>query len=432
MAAGEDRVGVVGKVVERVAGHEPGRRDRARWPAARGSASRPTRGPNSAWLNLTGESPRRIESEIASWSIVRATVRRGRVQSRDGSPTPVAAPTSRILRPDGHRERDYYEVLGVERDRDRRRDQARLPQARPAVAPGRQHGPGRRRSGSRRSTRPTRSCPTRSGVSATTCSGGPACGGAGGPGGRVRGLRWLLATSSMRSSAGRGCRVGPARPAAARRGPALRPADHVRGGGQGHREGDRVHGPRSAARRATAAARQPGTEPITCPQCNGRGEVRSVRQTMLGQMVNVSACPRCHGEGKIIETPLPDVPGRGPDRAQADAARHDPGRHRRGPPDPPLERGRGRAARRSARQPVRRRPRPAAPVAEARGHRALLRGGRLDRAGGARDADHGPDRRGRARRSRSSPGPSPDTEIRLRGKGVPAPAPRRASAATST
>jgi molecular chaperone DnaJ len=46
----------------------------------------------------------------------------------------------------------------------------------------------------------------------------------------------------------------------------------------------------------------PGTEPTTCPQCNGRGEVRSVRQTMLGQMVNVSACPRCHGEGKIIET----------------------------------------------------------------------------------------------------------------------------------
>ncbi len=46
----------------------------------------------------------------------------------------------------------------------------------------------------------------------------------------------------------------------------------------------------------------PDTEPITCPQCNGRGEVRSVRQTMLGQMVNVSACPRCHGEGRIIET----------------------------------------------------------------------------------------------------------------------------------
>jgi molecular chaperone DnaJ len=55
----------------------------------------------------------------------------------------------------------------------------------------------------------------------------------------------------------------------------------------------------------------PGTEPTTCPQCNGRGEVRSVRQTMLGQMVNVSACPRCHGEGKIIETRCQTCQGEG-------------------------------------------------------------------------------------------------------------------------
>ncbi len=47
---------------------------------------------------------------------------------------------------------------------------------------------------------------------------------------------------------------------------------------------------------------KPGTETITCPQCNGRGEVRSVRQTMLGQMVNVSACPSCKGEGRIVVT----------------------------------------------------------------------------------------------------------------------------------
>ncbi|MDO8485686.1 MAG: molecular chaperone DnaJ [Candidatus Limnocylindrales bacterium] len=47
---------------------------------------------------------------------------------------------------------------------------------------------------------------------------------------------------------------------------------------------------------------RPGTEAVVCPQCSGRGEVRSVRQTMLGQMVNVSACPRCRGEGKILES----------------------------------------------------------------------------------------------------------------------------------
>jgi molecular chaperone DnaJ len=46
---------------------------------------------------------------------------------------------------------------------------------------------------------------------------------------------------------------------------------------------------------------KPGTSPTTCSQCGGRGEVRSVRQTMLGQMVNVTACPRCQGEGRTIE-----------------------------------------------------------------------------------------------------------------------------------
>ncbi len=54
-----------------------------------------------------------------------------------------------------------------------------------------------------------------------------------------------------------------------------------------------------------------GTTPTTCPQCNGRGEVRQVRQTMLGQMVNVAACPRCNGDGTIVETPCETCHGDG-------------------------------------------------------------------------------------------------------------------------
>jgi molecular chaperone DnaJ len=56
---------------------------------------------------------------------------------------------------------------------------------------------------------------------------------------------------------------------------------------------------------------EPGTQPITCPQCNGRGEIRGVRQTMLGQMINVTTCPRCKGEGKIVETPCHTCKGEG-------------------------------------------------------------------------------------------------------------------------
>jgi molecular chaperone DnaJ len=56
---------------------------------------------------------------------------------------------------------------------------------------------------------------------------------------------------------------------------------------------------------------KPGTDPTTCPGCNGRGEVRSVRQTMLGQMVSVAPCPRCRGEGRIVETPCEACRGDG-------------------------------------------------------------------------------------------------------------------------
>jgi molecular chaperone DnaJ len=56
---------------------------------------------------------------------------------------------------------------------------------------------------------------------------------------------------------------------------------------------------------------RPGTQPITCPQCNGRGEIRGVRNTMLGQMINVTTCPRCRGDGKIVETPCETCRGEG-------------------------------------------------------------------------------------------------------------------------
>jgi molecular chaperone DnaJ len=58
----------------------------------------------------------------------------------------------------------------------------------------------------------------------------------------------------------------------------------------------------------------PGSTPVTCGTCGGRGEVRSVRQTMLGQMVNVTACTRCNGEGRVVDVPCQACRGDG--RAQ--------------------------------------------------------------------------------------------------------------------
>jgi len=56
---------------------------------------------------------------------------------------------------------------------------------------------------------------------------------------------------------------------------------------------------------------KPGTSSTTCPQCDGRGEIRTVRSTMLGQMVNVTPCPRCRGEGRLVETPCDTCRGEG-------------------------------------------------------------------------------------------------------------------------
>jgi molecular chaperone DnaJ len=56
---------------------------------------------------------------------------------------------------------------------------------------------------------------------------------------------------------------------------------------------------------------EPGTSPVRCSTCNGTGEVRQVRQTLLGSMVQVSACPVCNGQGETIATPCHICSGRG-------------------------------------------------------------------------------------------------------------------------
>jgi molecular chaperone DnaJ len=54
-----------------------------------------------------------------------------------------------------------------------------------------------------------------------------------------------------------------------------------------------------------------GTSPTTCSECNGAGQVRRVRQSMLGQMVTAQACHRCSGTGQIIASPCAPCKGEG-------------------------------------------------------------------------------------------------------------------------
>jgi molecular chaperone DnaJ len=56
---------------------------------------------------------------------------------------------------------------------------------------------------------------------------------------------------------------------------------------------------------------RPGTTPIRCAMCKGAGEIRRVRQSLLGQMVTSNPCPRCNGTGEEIPSPCPDCKGQG-------------------------------------------------------------------------------------------------------------------------
>lgn len=46
---------------------------------------------------------------------------------------------------------------------------------------------------------------------------------------------------------------------------------------------------------------EPGTNIVTCKTCGGTGEIRSVRNTILGQMTTSRTCSECAGTGKVPE-----------------------------------------------------------------------------------------------------------------------------------
>jgi molecular chaperone DnaJ len=59
---------------------------------------------------------------------------------------------------------------------------------------------------------------------------------------------------------------------------------------------------------------EPGSKPRQCGTCNGRGEVRQVRQTFIVQMVETVTCPQCNGRGEVVEKACRTCTGRGLER----------------------------------------------------------------------------------------------------------------------
>ncbi len=56
---------------------------------------------------------------------------------------------------------------------------------------------------------------------------------------------------------------------------------------------------------------KPGTSKETCPKCGGKGKVVYSQQSLFGMVQNVQSCPDCNGTGQIIKEKCPDCRGTG-------------------------------------------------------------------------------------------------------------------------
>jgi molecular chaperone DnaJ len=54
-----------------------------------------------------------------------------------------------------------------------------------------------------------------------------------------------------------------------------------------------------------------GTEPVRCPTCGGAGRLQQVSSTVFGQFVRTQTCGRCGGTGAVIEHPCSTCGGDG-------------------------------------------------------------------------------------------------------------------------
>ena len=55
----------------------------------------------------------------------------------------------------------------------------------------------------------------------------------------------------------------------------------------------------------------PGSSPVTCDVCHGKGEINQVQRSFLGQVMTSRPCPQCQGFGSVIPRPCQECAGDG-------------------------------------------------------------------------------------------------------------------------
>ena len=66
-----------------------------------------------------------------------------------------------------------------------------------------------------------------------------------------------------------------------------------------------------ACERCDGNGAEPGTERVTCATCGGRGQLQQVSRSVFGEFVRTQACPTCLGVGTVVESPCTVCQGDG-------------------------------------------------------------------------------------------------------------------------
>jgi molecular chaperone DnaJ len=63
--------------------------------------------------------------------------------------------------------------------------------------------------------------------------------------------------------------------------------------------------------RCTGSGAEPGTGVETCGTCGGSGQIRRAQQSIFGSVVTATTCPTCGGAGRLLRSPCAECRGQG-------------------------------------------------------------------------------------------------------------------------